>query len=216
MIQAIVFDMDGLMFDSEPLYFEVGRQVLARRGKEMTRELANAMMGLRRGEALEVMRAWHELEDAIDVLDRETEELYFEVVGSQLQPMRGLMEVLGLLERRGLPRAVATSSARRYAEHALGRFALTGRFAFLLAAEDVANGKPHPEIYQKAAERFSVPPRQMLVLEDSQAGLRSAKAAGAQCVVIPQEHNNGQDFSTADARVEALDDPQLLELIAAR
>lgn len=213
MIEAVVFDMDGLMFDSEPLYFEVGRQVLARRGKEMTRELANAMMGLRRGEALEVMRAWHSMEDAVEVLDRETEELYFEVVGARLKPMAGLLELLALLERRGLPRAVATSSARRYADHALVRFDLTDQFAFILAAEDVSEGKPHPEIYQRAAERFGLPPAQMLVLEDSQAGLRSAKAAGARCVVIPQQHNNGQDFSMADARVRSLDDPRLFEMI---
>lgn len=213
MIRAVVFDMDGLMFDSEPLYFEVGRLVLARRGKEMTRDLANAMMGLRRGEALEVMRAWHELEDAIEALDRETEELYFDIVGSQLKPMPGLIELLELLERRGLPRAVATSSSRRYAEHALARFELTDRFAFVLAAEDVSQGKPHPEIYQRAVERFAVSPAQMLVLEDSQTGLRSAKAAGACCVVIPQAHNDGQDFSVADARVDSLDDPRLMKML---
>ncbi|MBI3468118.1 MAG: HAD family phosphatase [Planctomycetes bacterium] len=203
--------MDGLMFNTERLYYRAGDRLLARRGKAMSPELANAMMGLRSAEALEVMRRWHGLTDAIEALANETRELYLALMEEHLEPMPGLMTLLDLLERRRIPRAVATSSRRLYVDKALGQWDLRGRFAFVLSAEDVTHGKPHPEIYLAAAERFDIAPREMLVLEDSQAGLRSAKAAGALCVIIPHEHNVGQDFSQADACLAALDAPQLLQ-----
>lgn len=212
---AVVFDMDGLMFDTERLYYRVGGEVLARRGKEMTPELSGAMMGLRSGEALELMRRWHGLSDSVEKLAEETDALLLGLLRSELRPMPGLMALLAALDERSLPRAVATSSSRLHAQTALAQLELTDRFAFVLAAEDVVHGKPHPEIYLLAAERVGVDPESILVLEDSQAGVQAAKAAGAVCLVVPHEHNGGQDFSLADAVVPSLNAPEVFEMVMA-
>ena len=212
-IRACVFDMDGLMFDTERLYCEVGRIILARRGKQIGPELITAMMGLRAAESVEVMIRWHGLADSPEALVEESQEIFRQLVRDDLQAMPGLFRLLDDLEASGVPKAVATSSGRSDADELLGRFDLQERMAFVLSSEDVTHGKPHPEIYRSAAARFGVHPRQMLVLEDSAPGLRSAKSAGAVCVVIPHEHSRAQDFSLADAIAGRLDSPEVYRFL---
>jgi HAD superfamily hydrolase (TIGR01509 family) len=130
-----------------------------------------------------------------------------------VHPTAGLFALLARLERRGLPRAVATSSRRAYAATLLERHGLAGHFAFVLSGEDVTRGKPDPEIYLTAAARFGVPPGRMLVLEDSAAGVAAAKAAGALVVAVPHEHSPAARLAAADHIVARLDDPVVLALI---
>ena len=95
----------------------------------------------------------------------------------------------------------------------LSPFQMEPRFQFTLAAEDITDGKPNPEIYQKAAQRLGVEPRQMLVLEDSRNGCLSAARAGAYVVAVPTRHSRGQDFSVASLVIDSLADPRLYEAI---
>jgi len=127
--------------------------------------------------------------------------------------MPGLFELLAHIESRGLPKGVATSSRRPYIESLLGHFQLMDRFNVTLTAEDVTQGKPHPEIYLTAAARIGVSPAEMLVLEDSEMGTRSAAAAGAVAVSVPHEHSRQHDFSTAYLVAEGLHDPRILRLV---
>ncbi|HEY3969203.1 MAG TPA: HAD family phosphatase [Planctomycetaceae bacterium] len=213
-IRAVVFDLDGLMFNTEDIFNEVGRQVLRRRDKEMTRELLQQMMGRRAPEALQIMIDFHALEaDTVAGLIEETRTLFTELAVDRLAPMPGLFELLSHIEARGLVKGVATSSGRRYLEEILGRFDILSRFAMTLSAEDVTHGKPHPEIYQTAAARLGVAPHEMLVLEDSHAGTTAAVAAGAHAVSVPNDHSRYQDFSHAAYIATRLDDPYVLQLL---
>jgi len=212
-IRAVVFDLDGLMFNTEDIFNEVGRLVLARRNKEMTRELLQQMMGRRAPEALQLMIDFHDLTDSVPGLIDETRTLFTELAADRLAPMPGLYALLEHIETRGLAKAVATSSGRRYLEEILNRFELLERFHTTLAAEDVTHGKPHPEIYLTAAERLGVAPHEMLVLEDSHAGTTAAVSAKAVVVSVPNNHSRYQDFSHATHVVERLDDPRILALL---
>jgi HAD superfamily hydrolase (TIGR01509 family) len=213
-IKAVVFDLDGLMFNTEDIFNEVGHLVLARRNKEMTRELLQQMMGRRAPEALQFMIDFHELTDTVPGLIDETRELFTELAVDRLAPMPGLYTLLEHIEMRGLIKGVATSSGRRYLEDILNRFELLERFHLTLAAEDVTHGKPHPEIYLTAAERLGVAPHEMLVLEDSHAGTTAGASAKAVVVSVPNEHSRYQDFSHAAYLATRLDDPQVLELLS--
>jgi HAD superfamily hydrolase (TIGR01509 family) len=212
-IKAVVFDLDGLMFNTEDIFNEVGRQVLARRNKEMTRELLQQMMGRRAPEALQLMIDFHELSDSVPGLIDETRTLFTELAADRLAPMPGLFTLLEHIETRGLSKAVATSSGRRYLEEILNRFELLGRFHTTLAAEDVTHGKPHPEIYLTAAARLGVAAHEMLVLEDSHAGTTAGVNARAVVISVPNTHSRYQDFSHATHVVERLDDHQVLALL---
>ncbi|HTI50238.1 MAG TPA: HAD family phosphatase [Planctomycetaceae bacterium] len=212
-IRAVVFDLDGLMFNTEDIFNEVGREVCRRRGKEMTRELLQQMMGRRAPEAIGVMIDFHGLSDTVESLIDESRTLFFELAGDRLAPMPGLFELLGHIESRGLRKGVATSSGRMYLEAILRRFDLLERFDFTLAAEDVTHGKPHPEIYLTAAARLGIAPGEMLVLEDSHAGSTAGVTAGAVVISVPNDHSRYQDFSHTSAVATRLDDACVLQLL---
>lgn len=206
-----MFDLDGLMFNTEDIFNEVGHEVLRRRNKRMTPELLCQMMGRRAPEAFQYLIAAHDLTETVEDLVAESRVLFAEIAQQRLAPMPGLYELLSAIERLGLPKGVATSSGRRYLEEILVRFDLLERFHLTLTAEDVTHGKPHPEIYLTAAERLSVSPENMLVLEDSHAGTTAGVQARAVVVSVPHEHSRAMDFSHATCIASRLDDPCVLE-----
>ncbi|MGE3821377.1 MAG: HAD family hydrolase [Isosphaeraceae bacterium] len=211
--RAVVFDLDGLMFDTEALFAKVIADMLAARGKPPNPEIMRAMIGRRAVEAGEAFRVLSGIDEPTEALMAEARRRFHDEVDEAVHPTPGLFSLLALLESRGIPRGVATSSRRAYAEQLIGRHGLLEHFAFLLTSEDVTRGKPDPEIYRKAAERFGVSPGSMIVLEDSAAGLASAKAAGAFAVGVPHEHSPAESLVAADWIVDRLDAPELMDLI---
>ena len=206
-----MFDMDGLMFNTELVFNATGTELLRRRGKVPHPQLFQRMMGRRAAEAFTAMIELMELTDTIDELQEESEAIFYDLLDDVLAPMPGLFRLLDRIESAGLPKGVATSSGRAYLEDMLGRFDLAHRFHMTLGAEDVINGKPDPEIYLTAAQRLDVAPAEMMVLEDSEAGTQAAAAAGAQIISVPHEHSDRHNFSMATAIADRLDDPVVLE-----
>ncbi len=211
--RAVVFDMDGLMFNTEDVYHEVGTELMRRRGREYTRELRDAIMGRPPRDCFETMIQWHGLDDRWEAMAAESEEIFISLLDGWLATMPGLLELLDRLESAGIPKAIGTSSCRRLLQECVSRFHLEPRFEFILAAEDIVHGKPHPEIYLKAAERFGVQPAEMAVLEDSQAGCRAGPPPGRVVIAVPGPHSQTQDFTAADVTVESLADPRVFEVL---
>ncbi len=209
--RAVVFDMDGLMFNTEDVYWHVGSEVLRRRGYQYTRELCHAMMGCTPQSAFQTMIQWHALGDSWEQLATESEEVFVQLLDDYLAPMPGLLALLAALEAARVAKAIATSSQPRLVDAVLSRFRMQPRFQFILTSEDVVQGKPDPEIYLKAAQRFGLSPAEIVVLEDSQNGCRAAAAAGAFTVAVPGEHSRAQDFSVATMVIDSLEDPRLYE-----
>ena len=193
-IQAVVFDLDGLMLNTEDVFSLAGKQMLTRRGLQMTDEIHRSMLGRRPNEAFQALKDLTGITDSIDDLKQETRVLFSEIAADHLQMMPGLLNLLDAIESAGLPKAVATSSPRDYMKNLLTRFDLLSRFSFALTAEDVVQGKPDPEIYLKAASQLGVPPGQVLVLEDSETGTRAAVAAGTIAVSVPNVHTERGDL----------------------
>jgi HAD superfamily hydrolase (TIGR01509 family) len=214
--RAVVFDLDGLMFNTEELYQEVGAELLRRRGYEFTQELLDQMMGRPSQVALQIMIDTHTLKATVSELLAETDEIFPGVLKESLAPMPGLIELLAALEESAIPKAIATSSRRSFVEHVLGVFNFAPRFSPILTSEDITHGKPHPEIYLKAAERLGLPAGQTLVLEDSQNGCRAAIAAGAIAVAVPAAHSRNHDFTGATFIADTLADRRIYELLGLR
>ena len=212
--RAVVFDLDGLMLNTEDIFAMAGQELLVRRNLSMTDQIHHAMLGRRPDEAFQAMKDLTGMQDSLTELKEETKKLFRHHAETHLEMMPGLTELLDLVEHCNLPKAVATSSPREYLLEMLDRFDLTHRFEFTLAAEDVTHGKPNPEIYIKAAERLSLQPTAMLVLEDSQAGVTAASAAGAFAVAVPNRHTEVGDFSMASLRINSLADHRLHSLLA--
>lgn len=208
-LKAVVFDLDGLMFNTEDLYVEVGSQLLARRGKQFTRSLLDKMMGRPTLVALQIMIDSHHLDATVPQLEAETDELFPAVLDAKLAPMPGLLALLDALEQASIPKAVATSSRRSFVVDVLSRFEFERRFQFLLTAEDVRHGKPDPEIYRTACRRLNIPPETVMVLEDSQIGCQAAVRAGTFAVAVPGDHSRNHTFTGASLIAETLADPRI-------
>jgi HAD superfamily hydrolase (TIGR01509 family) len=216
LIRAVVFDLDGLMFDTEALFFRVASEALADRGKVFTPEIMKQFIGRRATEVAPLWKTLAGVEGPIEEFLADVRSRFYAVIDTAVHPMPGLFVLLDLLHTLALPAAVATSSGHAYADRLLVGHGLRDRFAFVLASEDVTLGKPDPEIYQLAARRFGVPALSMVVLEDSPAGLAAARAAGAVAVGIPHEHSPAEALAAAVLVVARLDDPSLLRMIESR
>jgi HAD superfamily hydrolase (TIGR01509 family) len=212
-MRAVTFDMDGLMFNTEDVYTLAGTELLARRGCLFTPELKDAMMGLPPRASFEVAIDWCHLQEPWELLAAESNEIFLGLLGKNLATMPGLLQLLTSLEDAGIPKAIATSSGRRLTDACLAPFQLAARFSFILTSEDITHGKPDPEVYLLAAQRFGLPPAEMLVLEDSHFGCRAAVASGAFTVAVPGEHSCRQDFSAANLVIASLADHRLYDVL---
>ena len=212
-IHAAVFDLDGLLVNTEELYQHVGSELLRRRGKTFGPDLLDAMMGRPPAVSLAIMIEWHGLADTVETLAAETGAIFAGLLDERLEPMPGAVPLVESLVARGLPRAVATSSGPAFAHDVLGRVGLLDRFAFVLTSADVVHGKPDPEIYLAAAARLGVEPGAMLVFEDSHNGCRAAVAAGAVVVAVPGGHSRRHDFTGARFVADSLADPRIAALL---
>lgn len=211
-IRAVCFDLDGLMFNTEHVFFDAAGELLGRRGKVMTIDVMNVLIGRRPLESFKALVEYLQLDDAPTELLAESRVIFDAMLPTRLAPMPGLFELLDLIEGNDLPKGVATSSPRLYLHNVLDQFQLRPRFPMTLTAEDVTHGKPNPEIYLKAAAALGVEPAEMLVLEDSHAGTSAGVAAGAHVVSVPHEFTAAHDFRGAKHVAQSLGDPYILQL----
>jgi HAD superfamily hydrolase (TIGR01509 family) len=212
-LQAVVFDLDGLLVNSEDLYEEAGETVLRRRGKTYEAALREQMMGRPVVDAIQLMIDCHSLPDPLEDLMCECREVLETLMATRLAPMPGVEALLCDLQAAQVPIAVATSGTAEYAHAVLSKLNLEHCFLFILTADDIRRGKPDPEVYLLAAERLGIPPPQMMVLEDSANGCRAAVAAGAFTVAVPNRHTRDHNFLGARFIADTLADPRIRQAL---
>jgi len=210
---AVAFDMDGLMFETESVYYKTAVELLGRRGFRYTQELCDETMGRPPRYCFERYIELFNLSEDWKTIQNESDEIFIRLLQDGYETTPGLMELLDELDRRQIPRCVCTSSASHVARKVLAKDGVIDRLDFVLSSDDVTNGKPNPEVYLKAANRLGIEPSRMLVLEDSSAGCASACAAGSPCCMLRASHNFNADFSRAVVVVERLDARDLLSLL---
>jgi HAD superfamily hydrolase (TIGR01509 family) len=162
------------------------------------------MLGVRQIECAELLLERFHLPIPAEALARERNETFLALLPGRLRAMPGLGELIADLRARGLKRALATSGERRYVAMVMSELNLDGAFDATVVAEDVARGKPAPDVYLLAAERLGLPPAQCLVLEDAPNGVAAAQAAGMRCVAVLNEYTRSLDLSAADGVLPSL------------
>ena len=205
--------MDGLLFDTEGLYWEVGDTVLQRRGFRYSKALQSRMMGRVGVAALQQMVDFHSLEDSPESLLAESDELFAEKLAAGVPPIAGVPAWIDHLKEHQVPFGLATSSRRRFVDILFEPISWKQDLAFILTGDDVTHGKPHPEMYLRAANLFDLSPEQMLVLEDSGNGCAAAIAAGACTVAIPSIHTQDQNFEGVHLIADNISDPRLWAMV---
>jgi len=204
MFQAIIFDMDGLMVDTEPLYWEVARKLAQAHGTSVADNTLRRMMGRSRIDSMRIFASACRIDKPCpEDLLIEREKLMLERYARGVQPMPGLREILDRFHGR-LKLAVATSSPRKFTDALLPALGVARYFDVIQTGDEITHGKPDPEIYLKAMSKLQIEPRSCIVLEDSHAGALSGHRAGAHVIAVPSYLTEHEDFSFADARARNL------------
>jgi HAD superfamily hydrolase (TIGR01509 family) len=184
MIRAVVFDLDGVLIDSEPTWERVTRELLAKHGRTFDRDTADRHMGMRLRDVVAAVLEAHDLDVDPDQFAKDLMDNLLAEFERTLVPCPGAEDALALTASLGLARGLATGSPRRAADAVLARYGW--RFDAVCTGDDVEHGKPWPEIYQLAAERLGLDPGECVAIEDSRNGVRAAKAAGMACIAVPE------------------------------
>lgn len=198
MIQAVIFDMDGLLIDSEPFWRDAHVAVVGEKGFTLTHDDVRGMAGKGTSHVVEEWRqrfGWHPDENAA-IEDRIVSHVLGEVKenGMALPGVRGLVK---LLEKHDMPMAVASSSSQELIEIVMDRLGLREYMQVLHSAKHEKRSKPFPDVFLATAKSLQVGPVDCLVFEDSLNGVKAAKAAGMKCIAVPEQPYDETVFKAA-------------------
>ncbi|EGG31622.1 HAD family hydrolase [Paenibacillus sp. HGF5] len=207
MIQAFIFDMDGVIIDSEPLHFEVDIQVMNYYGSSITHEQLEKYVGMTNPEMWAAIKHEHQLAQSVsEIIEYQLSNKIEMLTSREMEPIDGIRELLAELKARRIPAAIASSSPPVFITAVLRKFDLLDQFECVVSGEEVEKGKPAPDVYLKAAELLGVEPEHCMVLEDARHGVAAAKAAGMTCIGFVNPNSGNQDLSQADHVVDSIGD----------
>ncbi|MHC4116664.1 MAG: HAD family hydrolase [Planctomycetota bacterium] len=204
MISTVIFDLDGLLADTEELHSSAYQQAFAEFGVQVS-DQQYAHHWIRCGR--DIAAYLEQTDPTIDpaaVRERKAH-YYHKIVAGGVDPLPGSLELLSALSGRKTL-ALATSSHSRDALMVLGVLGFTDFFSSIVAKGDAERSKPHPDIFLKSAEDLGVAPERCVVLEDAEKGVLAAYAAGMKCIAVPNEHTADNDFSKATLVVNSLEE----------
>ena len=205
-IEAVIFDMDGVLADSEPLYHLSLNQVLQAHGHSLTDEDNRIILGTTVDFTWQTLKERFRLDGEIENWIGVYDEVLLKNLKENIEPSPGLYALLDSLDARGLPFGLASSSQANWVDVILTILGVKERFRVVMSGDMVTNGKPAPEIYLTAAGKLGVEPARCLVFEDSPHGIQAGKAAGMTVVAVLTDMTRDMDVSLADHHIESLSD----------
>lgn len=204
---AVIFDMDGVLIDSQPLHYEIDMRVLRACGFDAQLSTVVPYTGMgnldRWPKYKEDLNLPQEPAELIEMAEQTMREVF---AAANLKPIDGIPELLNGIGVLGIRMGVASSSSQELIKLVLERTGLLKNFGVLISGEDVENGKPAPDIYLKAAEKMGVSPKLCVAIEDAPSGILAAKNAGVTCIAYKNPNTLGQDFENADYVISKFDD----------
>ena len=213
--KAVIFDMDGVLIDSEPLYTEMNKELFAELGINMDPSEYHQFVGMSSPLMWTMIRDNYSLQPSVvDLMNMEKARIHKLLSSDRVSsPIGGVENLLESLKDLGIIMSVASSSARKNVETVLKKLDLEKYFAGTVCGEDIENGKPAPDIFLKASELMSTIPVNCVVIEDSYNGLCGANAAGMRCIGYAGDPSSKQDLSDADLIVKSFHKEDIDEMI---
>jgi len=205
---AVLWDLDGVLVDTSQYHFAAWRRLLAEFGKQLSESEFRATFGLRN---TEILPRWlpNLSHEEVEELSKRKESYFQEVLPERIPMLPGAERLVRELAARGIAQAVASSTPRANLEAILSRLRLP--ISVWVAAEDVARGKPAPDVFLEAAERLGMPPHRCVVVEDAVAGVEGAHRAGMACLAVATTWPRDQ-LRGADRVVESLEEVSVEDL----
>lgn len=205
-IEAVIFDMDGVLIDSEPLWRIAMIQGFNDIGIAFTEDDCRKTTGIRFKEVVEHWFNHYNITNSTPTqLNDSVYSHLIDLIHTQGKPMLGVIELLDFLKTKQFRLGLATSSSHILVDAVLQKTKIKPYFSSITSAEFLKHGKPHPEVFFKCAENLNISPQNCLVIEDSVNGVKAGKAAGMKVIAIPDiEHKDDNRFEIADYRLNNL------------
>ncbi|MFZ0489613.1 MAG: HAD family phosphatase [Salegentibacter sp.] len=216
MPEIIIFDMDGVLVDSEPLHKELEQQLFKELDLQITPAYYNQLVGTSPRQMWERITSDFELQIPVDeLLQREKELKLSEIRKLSLQLNKGVEALLKDLKKNEFRLSVGSSSPKKIIELFLEKTGISHLFDHAVSSEEVTHGKPAPDIFLRIASLYEIAPEGLVVVEDSRNGVVAAKAAGMRCIGYVNANSGEQDLSQADLLVERFEElsPQVFQKI---
>lgn len=212
--KAVIFDMDGVLIDSEYYWIQAEMSFLGKYSVKLTKELNAEMTGKSLVESVTILKNRFNLEPSVEVLLEDKKVFSDAIYEYQAQKMPGVDELLKKVKTTGGLKAIASGSSSERIKKIVERCGWGLSFDCIVSTDHVNFvGKPDPAIYLYTAKQLNIDPKDCVVIEDSVNGVRSAKAAGMQCVAVPDPRWSWGDFSGADIEVKSLADENLFKFL---
>lgn len=191
-VEAVIFDLDGVLIDSEWIGFQAWQAVVRSYGGVLEDSAYAGIVGLTQERSAEYAMEHSGIHFDLEESCALSWEWIIAKLKTDIRPLPGASELVQALAGRGCPLAIASNGITRYIESALEGLGLTAFFPIRVGVDQVAQGKPEPDVYLSAAHRLGVNPRRCLAVEDSRVGVRAANAAGLRAIAVPGPHDREQ------------------------
>lgn len=204
-MKAVIFDMDGVIIDSEPIHLEVDMKTLKELGCDISEEELGKYVGTTNEYMFEDLKRAYNISESIEeIIDKKVKMTKDKIINSDLEPIIGIKELLIDLKNKNILTAIASSSPRDFIDLVISKFKLQNYFTYIISGEEVQNGKPAPDIYIEAAKKLGVLSKECIVIEDSKNGVLASKSAGMKCIGFQNVNSGNQDLSKADVVVKSI------------
>lgn len=205
--KCIIFDMDGVLINSEPLHFDFESRLFKSLGITVSREQHETFVGTTSKTMWTIVKKTHTLPFTVSELVLKGYSGFIEYLENQesLVPIQGILELLHRLTNAGFNLTLASSSPHKLINYILSKCNIEKYFPIRISGDDVINGKPNPEIFLKAAEVTGIKPENCLVIEDSANGVNAAVKAGMKCIGFRNPGSGNQDLSASNLIIDSFD-----------
>ncbi|UKS29592.1 HAD family phosphatase [Paenibacillus sp. HWE-109] len=212
-MKAFIFDMDGVIIDSEPMHFDIDVKTMNFFGVTISPQELEEFVGMTNPEMWKILKQKFNLSNSVsDIIEYQLSSKIEWIRTTEISPINGIYELILELKKHNIVLGIASSSPIKFINEVLLKFKIRDYFDCIVSGEEVAKGKPEPDVYLEAARLLGVDPSDCMVLEDSRNGIQSAKSAGMTCIGFINKNSGNQDLSRADIIVNSIKDIKVTDL----
>jgi HAD superfamily hydrolase (TIGR01509 family) len=210
MVKAVIFDLDGVLIDSEPLHAIADSQLLNAYGINVPDNYFDRFVGITNRDMWEEIKKDYSLKPGIEELMELQIPLKLKLLAEMdFKPIKGIIDLLEDLKKKDILMAIASSSPRQFIEKVIEKIGIKQYFTLWISGEEVERSKPEPDIFLKAAGLLHINPNACIVIEDSSSGTIAAKRAGMKCIGYRNPNSGNQDLSNADLIIDEINKEEI-------
>ncbi len=206
MLKAVIFDMDGVLIDSEPFHLVVNEKIFANLGINLSEDEYHSFIGTTHKDMWSTIKKRYNLPQPVpELANMQVSGNINYIKTEKIEAIEGVTDLLSKIKKENIKTGIASSSPTEVIELVIKKLGISNYFSAIVGGEEIKNGKPSPDIFLKAAKHLNAKPSDCIVIEDSKNGVLAAKAAGMKCIGFKNPNSGNQDLGKADLIVDNYD-----------